>query len=361
MTKGPQRNRWRTLASVLAAGVLCLSCSSTPNPYYDAAKSHHTPDGFRNNYLKEEMVSHFARWQWERTIAGLPKPPANGYHFPVDRPDVAWLKANRSATTATWIGHSTMLMQVNGVNVLTDPVFSDRVSPLSFAGPKRKVELPMKLEELPHIEVVMISHNHYDHLDLDTVQDLNEQPGGPPLFVVPLGLKPWMAEAGITNVVELDWWQKTGVDGLDLTLVPLQHWSARSFDDRFDTLWGGWVAQTPAGGRQPFSFFFACDTGYSKDFDDIGKKFGGFDLALIPIGAYAPHWFMHPQHVDPGEAVKIHRDVHARASIGIHWGTFELTDEPLDEPPAVLAREVKAAGLAADAFTTMRHGETRRF
>jgi L-ascorbate metabolism protein UlaG (beta-lactamase superfamily) len=149
----------------------------------------------------------------------------------------------------------------------------------------------------------------------------------------------------------------THAAGLDITFVPAQHWSARTLTDRSETLWGGWVVTTPPHSAHPFSFYFAGDTGYSKDFDDIGKKFGGFDLALIPIGAYAPRWFMQAQHVTPAEAVQIHRDVHAKRSIGVHWGTFELADDPLDEAPKLLAEATEKAGMPPDEFTVLRHGQ----
>lgn len=368
--------------TVALAAFLSTGCSVT-NPYYDPQKPHHTKDGFRNNYLAESIGGSFLRWQYERITQGLPKPPENHYAFPVVQPDGDWLRNNRTQTSATWIGHATVLMQVNGVNLITDPVFSKRVSPVSFAGPARKVPLPIAIDELPHIDVVLISHNHYDHLDKDSVQQLNRQPGGPPLFLVPLGIKPWMADAGIDNVRELDWWQQTTVPGLTLDFVPAQHWSSRTLTDRYQTLWGGWMvrtttplaaeapqvdsavsvetASTPVDQKKPFSFFFAGDTGYSKDFADIQRRFDSVDLALLPIGAYAPRWFMRNQHIDPAEAVKIHQDLHARRSIAIHWGTFELTDEPLDAPPKALARALSDAGIAADRFIVVDHGATVKF
>ena len=357
-------NRLRALGRLAAiAAVITLACTACTlnNPYYDPQKPHHTRNGFRNNYLVGDIGSDFLKWQYERTVAGLPKPPANGYAFPVDTPDLAWLAANRSMPSATWIGHATMLVQVGGTNVLTDPIFSERASPVGFAGPKRRVRPGLTLAQMPHVDVVVISHNHYDHLDRDSVIGLNKQDGGPPLFLVPLGLKSWMAEQGIGNVRELDWWQQTQAGGLDITFVPVQHWSARSVSDRYKTLWGGWVMETNAATAPPFSVFFAGDTGYSKDFADIHQRFDHFDLALLPIGAYAPRWFMQKQHVDPAEAVKIHRDLQARQSLAIHWGTFELTDEPLDAPPLALAAELQKAGIPAADFAVLRHGELRSF
>lgn len=344
----------RRMALVLA--LFSAGCAAA-SKYYDPDKPNRTPSGFRNNYPQEPRAS-LLKWQWQRITQGLPKAPANNYQFPMGTPEIAWLQANKTVPSVTWISHATALLQIDGMNVITDPIFSERASPFSFVGPKRKVPLNIALAQLPHIDVVVISHNHYDHLDQASVEQLNRQAGGPPLFLVPLGVKEWMTDIGINNVREMDWWDKTAVGKLGITFVPAQHWSARGLMDRSETLWGGWVIKSAEGAAHPFSVFFAGDTGYSKDFQDIGRKFGSFDLALIPIGAYAPRWFMQGQHVDPEQAVQIHLDVHAKRSIGIHWGTFELADEPLDEPPRLLAEAVKKAGLPAEAFTVLKHGET---
>jgi N-acyl-phosphatidylethanolamine-hydrolysing phospholipase D len=325
-----------------------------------ASGIHHAPrgaDGFENidGPLARGSVW---KWRWQAFVKGLPKPPANGYAFPIDHPDLAWLKANRTVNSLTWIGHASALLQINGLNILTDPVFSQRASPFTFAGPLRRTPPGLALADLPHIDLVVISHSHYDHLDTASVQALNAQPGGPPRFLVPLGLKAWMAGKGIDNVEELDWGDHTRVAGLDAWFVPVTHWSARTLTNRNATLWGGWALKTAPGAAAPFSLFFAGDTGYSADFKRIGAAFGRFDLALIPIGAYAPRWFMGPQHIDPAQAVQVFKDVGAQQAIGIHWGTFELTDEPLDEPPRQLAEATRAAGLKEGAFTVLRHGQT---
>lgn len=362
-TDSPSRNA----CVALCALALLYGCSShneeprryasgEPQPLHHAR---HTSAGFENNYGDLPRAS-FLKWQWERITQGLPKPPANGYRFPMAHPDVAFLKANRTVDTLTWIGHASALVQINGVNILTDPVFSERASPFSFAGPKRKTPPGMTLDQLPHIDVVLISHNHYDHLDKPSIEALNRQLGGPPRFLVPLGVKAWMTGIGVTNAEEFDWGDETRAAGLDIWFAPAQHWSARTPFDRAKTLWGSWVVKTRKDAAHPYSLFFAGDTGYSPDFRDIGARFGGFDLALIPVGAYDPRWFMHAQHVDPEEAVRIFEDLHAKKAIGIHWGTFELTDEPLDEPPRRLADAVRHAGLPADAFTVLEHGETIR-
>ena len=268
----------------------------------------------------------------------------------------------------TWIGHATVLAQLGGINVLTDPHFSRRASPVSFMGPERQVDPGIALAALPRIDVVLISHNHYDHLDDASVRGLNAQAGGPPVFIVPLGLKAWFAELEIVSVVELDWWQSHTVAGpagpAELVPTPVQHGSGRGLTDRMQTLWGGYAVFAP-----DLHLYFTGDTGYSKDFADIRERFAarqrpkagaGFDLALIAIGAYEPRWFMATQHIDPAEALRIHHDLGAQRSMGIHWGTFELTDESLDEPPRRLARERSAQGVAADAFFVTAIGETRR-
>jgi L-ascorbate metabolism protein UlaG (beta-lactamase superfamily) len=316
--------------------------------YFDPTKPHRAASGFRNNYPHAEKGG-FWRWQWERLRDGLPQNPEEGYRFETATPELA---ANPSVT---WVGHATVLLRVGGLSLLTDPHFSERASPVRFAGPKRVVPPVPALHELPHIDAVVISHNHYDHLDEDTVRRLADQAGGSPRFFVPLGLKDWFARRGIHEVVELDWWESQEFRGLTIDLAPVQHWSKRTLTDENQTLWGGWVIRHPE-----LSFFFAGDAAYSKDFSDIGAKFGGFDLAAIPIGAYAPRWFMHIMHMDPAEAVRVHQDVRTRRSLAIHWGTFaNLTDESLYEPPLRLAQERRKAGLADDDFFVLRHGETR--
>lgn len=316
--------------------------------------SHHTATGFRNNYPTGWSRGSFWRWQRERWNGAVAVPPPGGWHFPSVVPPAAWLRANRSEPTITWLGHATFLLQIGGLNVLTDPHLSSRASPFATVGPRRCMPPALTVAALPPIDAVLLSHNHYDHLDTATVKQLARQPGGPPLFFVPLRLRDWFVRKGITNVVELDWWEHRACGDARLTFTPTQHWSARSTSDRNRTLWGGWRLDHPT-----FSFFFAGDTGYSQDFADIHARLGAVDLAALPIGAYAPRWFMQVMHVDPDEAVQIMHDLHARHAVAMHWGTFVLTDEPLDEPPRRLRRALMAASLGADDFWVLQHGETR--
>ncbi len=359
-----------TLASLLLA--LLGGCTAV-NPYYDPAKPHHTAQGFKNNYVDSvnRKFSELIRWQIERRQQDLPKPPQQP--TPQKPADLAAIKAYTTPGAGTsrppaitWIGHASMLVQAGGLNVLTDPVLSERASPLHFLGPKRAQAPGIALADLPIIDVVLISHNHYDHLDKASVLDIAERSkaaGKPTLFLVPLGMKSWFTDLGIANTVEMDWWDRQVVKGVEFNFTPVQHWSARSFGDRSQTLWGGYAVFAP-----DFHWYFSGDTGYTKDFADTKARFaerqgadkgGGFDLALIAVGAYEPRWFMSTQHVNPAEAVQAHRDLGAKRSVGVHWGTFELTDESLDQPPKDLAEARKAQGLGDDDFSVMAIGETR--
>lgn len=328
--------------------------ASAGSPLPDPAKPHHGRSSFRNVHPTEPRGS-FWKWQWERWRKGLPKTPPGGYRFEVLEPDVPFLKANGRDTTVTWIGHATLLIQAGGVNILTDPHLGERASPVSFAGPKRVVPPAVSFEELPRIDLVLISHNHYDHLDEGTVKRLASSRNGPPLFLVPLGVKDWFQAREIDNVREMDWWETDDVLGLSIHFVPTQHWSARSPFDRNETLWGAWVVESHG-----FRFFFCGDAGYSDHFREIARKFDSFDLAAIPIGAYEPRWFMKAAHINPAEAVKVHRELESRFSIAIQWGTFVLSDEPLDEPPVRLAEALADAGVDPGRFVALRHGETIR-
>lgn len=337
--------------------MICAFCLPFAGFLAEAAEAppHHTAEGFRNNYPHDPPAS-FWLWKWEQMKNGVPQPPPGGWRIPWVKTDAAALRANGSEPTVTWIGHAAFLLQVGGRNVLIDPQFSERASPVAFAGPRRIVPLPIAVEELPRIDVVLITHNHYDHLDVASVRALAARPEGSPLFLVPLGLKAWLAELGIDRAEELDWWQSREAAGLAFTLVPVQHWSKRTLWDTNKTLWGGWIV-AGAGLR----IVHTGDLGYSKDARDIGERLGPFDLALIPVGAYAPRWFMKTHHVDPDEAIRVRADLRAARAIGMHWGTFEhLTDEPLDEPPRWLARRRTELGLAPADFDVMKVGETRR-
>ncbi len=345
-------------------GWFSLGCA-TVNEDYQSAKKHHLPNGFQNNYTQasDKSTLDLLKWTLNRWKEGLPKPPNTP--TPVIAPDMDFVLSNSGSTQTpaiTWIGHSTVLVQMGGLNILLDPVFSQRASPVQFAGPKRHQAPGIALDKLPPIDLVLISHNHYDHLDKASVQALSKQATGSPLFVVPLGVKKWMLDQGIERVQQLDWWEKIALGGLEVHFTPVQHWSARSLADRRATLWGGYALLAP-----DFHLYFSGDTGYSPDFKDTQQHFaprqtpalgGGFDLALIAVGAYEPRWFMKDQHVNPAEAVQVHLDLQAKRSIGVHWGTFDLTDESLDQPPIDLAIARQARGMPQHEFDVMAIGQT---
>ena len=356
-------------AGLVMAVALGVSACAQPQRT-QAAAPHHNEHGFRNLHVDQvtQGFGAFLRWRWEAWRHNLPPPPR--VPTPVQAPDLGLLNAYgrtpQSPPSVTWIGHASALVQAGGLQVLTDPIFSQRASPFSWLGPKRAQPPGLALQDLPPIDAVLVSHNHYDHLDRDSLVALHQrsvETGHTTAFLVPLGLKALLTEWGIAGVQELDWWESAQVGGTQFYLSPVQHWSARGLFDRNQTLWGGWAVLAP-----DLHWYYAGDTGYSPDFAMIRQRFanqqapaagGGFDLALLPIGAYEPRWFMHGQHIDPAQAVQVHQDLGAKRSLGVHWGTFELTDEPLDQAPRDMQAAREAAGLDAQAFFVLAIGETR--
>ncbi|NKF22138.1 MBL fold metallo-hydrolase [Solimonas marina] len=330
------------------------------NPYYDPARSHHRPHGFVNPGPERPIGGDFWRWRRERRAAGVPKPPAAGYPaFTAEwRVDADFSIAERDPQPRIWwLGHACLLLRIGGLWVLTDPVLGARASPLSFAGPARKLPAAAAVDALPPIDVVLISHSHYDHLDRGTVRALvrRAQRGGyTTKFFTPLGLAATLKAFGADDVDEYDWWDGAAHHGLDIRCVPAQHWSARTPWDRNRTLWCGWTVHA-----DNTRVYFAGDIGWWDGIAEIPQRVGAIDLAALPIGAYAPRWFMQGQHIDPAEAVRAHRILGARHSLAIHWGVFELADDALDEPPQLLRAALADAGLSERDFWLLRQGESR--
>ena len=301
--------------------------------------------------LQARSFSDLPTWWWQRLVAG------QGERWPRTMPAPAppRLPANVPAgrLAVTFIGHSTFLLQLPGLNILTDPIFSARAGPFSWAGPKRVRPPALSLGQLPRIDVVLVSHNHYDHLDLPSLQWLARERS--PLIVTTLGNKAWLESRGVGRVgAELDWWQAhRAAPGLEVVCTPAQHFAARWPWDRCRSLWGGFALKTSAG-----VLYFAGDSGYCGAFREIGARLGPFALALIPIGAYEPRWFMTPVHMNPDEAVRAHLEVRSRRSIGMHFGTFQLTDEGIDAPLQHLAAARTVHGVAPHKFQTLGFGET---
>jgi L-ascorbate metabolism protein UlaG (beta-lactamase superfamily) len=289
------------------------------------------------------------RWQLAR--AQGPWPAA----LPATTPAALPASVGPGEVAVTLINHATFLLQFAGRNVLTDPIWSERCSPVPWAGPRRVHPPGVPLEALPRIDVVLLSHNHYDHLDLATLAAL--QARHRPRVVTGLGQRELLAAAGITDPVELDWWGEHDLgEGHGVTFTPAQHFSARGLFDRNLSLWGGFALRAPRG-----AVYFAGDSGYAPLFREIGGRLGPFAVALLPIGAYRPRWFMSALHCDPEEAVRAHRDVRARRSLAMHFGCFPLADDGYGEPAAELEVARRNAGITAEEFALPVPGRTLRF
>jgi len=279
--------------------------------------------------IKWRLTSRAEPWPERVEVDRRPLPPA----------------PSSDGIVATWVGQSTVLLRSASAAILTDPIFSDRAGPVPWLGPRRAAPPAVDFEAVPRVDVVLLSHDHFDHCDLPTLSRLARRDD--PLAVAPLGHRPLLAGAGLRRIVELDWWQTHAcAPGVEATLVPALHWCRRRPFGTNRRLWGGFMLR--AGGRL---VYFAGDSGYDAGlFAGIGGRCGAPDLALLPIGAYEPRWFMRAAHMNPAEAVRVHGDVRARRSLAIHWGTFQLTDEGRDEPVRALAAARESAGLDADAF-----------
>lgn len=288
----------------------------------------------------------FVRWMVTRRKKPWPR------RLAATEPDGPPPAPGPGAIAATFVNQSTFLLHLGGVRVLTDPVWSERASPVRWAGPRRARPPGLAFETLPPIDLVLLSHNHYDHMDLPTLRRLQER-FNPPILTT-LGNRYYLRRRGLTRAQELDWWQSLeGPRGMKITLTPARHFSARGPFDRNHTLWGGFLLRSG-----PAQVFFAGDTGYGPHFHTIAGRAGPVDLALLPIGAYEPRWFFEPAHMCPDEAVQAHLDLTPRLSIGMHFGTFRMTDEAIDDPARALARALAQRGVEPARFRVPGFGET---
>ena len=325
---------------------------------------HHAPGGgFRNPWpgSRPQGFGAVLRWAGGRAVRRLRgERVAAGPALAVGPAAIIQPRQGDGSLRATWIGHSTVLLQLGAMNVLTDPIWSARASPVSWAGPRRLVPPAIPLASLPPLDVVVLSHDHYDHLDAPTIRALAlAHPNA--RWVAPLGVGELLTRLGVPQVVELDWWQSTDAADTIITAVPAQHFSGRSLGNRDNTLWAGFAIAADG-----WRVLFAGDTGYHPEFAEIGRRLGPFDLALLPIGAYDPRWFMRPVHMNAEEAVSAAVDLGAGAGasapvlLATHWGTFRLTDEPMDEPPRRALDAWAAHQLPADRCWILREERTRR-
>jgi len=274
--------------------------------------------------------------------------------LPLGTPDLGALRERSRGATVTWIGHSTVLVQLDGVTFLTDPTWAERSGPFSgFVGVRRYTPAGIAFDDLPPIDFVLISHDHYDHLDEPTVRRLARE--FDPIFIVPLGIKAWLADRGITNAVELDWGESVAVKGLTVVCTPAQHGGGRTAIDQGRRLWSSWAV---LGSKR---FYFGGDTGYYRHFKETGDQLGPFDLAALPIGSYTPREIAKPVHTSPEEALQAALDLRANRLLGVHWGTFALAREPYDEPPARLRAEIARRQLDPASAWILKPGETKNW
>ena len=315
---------------------------------------------FNNPHIQESKRNINDVWQWVRGRFNDPKellaPPVS---FALERSNRPF---HQQKPTATWVNHSSFYLEVEGIIFLTDPIWSKRCSPVKFLGPKRRHHTPFSIEDIGAVHFVLISHNHYDHLDKKSVKKIAKLYPNV-CFIVPRGVARWFHRRGIDRVIELDWWQShtlnLGSLSVHITGVPAQHFSGRGLFDQNKTLWSGFVVEVHEHQKMLKRFYYAGDTGYNaKDFKQIGSVFGEMDLSLIPIGAYTPRAFQNPMHVDPEGAIQIHNEVGSALSLGCHWHTFKLSSEDTWLPAYELEKLKKNRALQQGDFQVIYPGET---
>ena len=334
------------IAAALGAAAVATGCALSVSRWKGPRTDHFDGKRFYNLEPRARASGSFWKWMlnrergpWRDFTDTPPAPP------PPQRVRDGRLRA-------TFVNHATVLLQMDGVNVLTDPVWSERVSPFSFVGPRRHRPPGVRFEDLPPIDVVLVSHNHYDHMDLDTLRRVARR-DSPPIFVG-LNNAAFLADHGVPGASELDWWDSVALpSGLTVTAVPTRHFSSRGpFDDN-RALWCGFVVSGPSG-----DYFFAGDTGWGSHFSWIGRRFPRLRLALLPIGAYRPRWFMSPVHIDPEEAVCAHGELGAATSLAIHFGTFAQADDGEFEPQEALRAALAERPEPRPRFLLLDNGES---
>jgi N-acyl-phosphatidylethanolamine-hydrolysing phospholipase D len=340
---------------VLAALVACSATSSESSKEISLANkpNHHTSSGYQNDPFVETASSKGIAFYMRRAWDSIFSPKTPDGHVLTEYESIQLLNSIES-DSVTWLGHASFLIKTAGVTILTDPFLSKFASPVSWAGPKRFVDLPIPINKLPRIDIVIVSHNHYDHLDDKTVRKLDNKSNIH--VVVPLGLKSFFTERGYNRVTELDWGQSVSVEGIEITAESAVHDSARSTSDRNKTLWASWVIESAQK-----RILFIGDTAYSETiFNLVGDKYGSFDFAILPIGAYEPRELLWMSHTTPEEAISIGIDVRAKTLIASHWGTISsLSDEPTFEPPIRFKKAGRDSGFSEKDLWTMKVGETK--
>ncbi|MCK4716948.1 MAG: MBL fold metallo-hydrolase [Candidatus Marinimicrobia bacterium] len=327
---------------------------STLSRAVEGKPGHHMTEGFRNYPLIPGPSSSGNLSFLLRRFRGalfFPEVPP-GHSMPEEKA-IVQLNSLKKENSLTWLGHSTFLIRLNGKTILTDPFLTERASPITWAGPKRFIPPGISIKKLPAIDIIIVSHNHYDHLDEKTIESLHGKENIH--IVVPLGLKTFFTQRGYPNVKELDWGENTWVDGIQMTSLPAVHFSGRGIGDWNKTLWCSWAIISSSG-----KYYFAGDTAYSYTiFRDIREKYKSFNFAIVPIGAYEPPEIMKTVHTTPEEAIRIGQDIRAKVMVASHWGTIELSDEPHWEPPRRFKKHAAKVGIPQEQIWVMKIGETR--
>lgn len=344
---------WITLAGIIMAAavfVTATGCCTFSAPGYKGPRSDHF-DGkrfFNQDKGRKQGFLDFLKWLttrdapiWTKVEAAIPEKKFSS-------------RVGPGELQITFVNHSTMLIQMDGLNIITDPLWAERTSPVSFTGPQRMHPPGMHIEALPPIDVIVVSHNHYDHMDLTTIKIIADR--DKPKIFTGLGNRVTLEKSGIEQVTEMDWWQSATLsDKLTLSFVPARHFSNRGMCDQNKTLWGGFVIESPAG-----AVYFAGDTGFGLHFEQIARRCKHIRLALLPIGAFRPEWFMAPHHLSPKDALNAHFVLQAQTSVAMHYGTFRLGDDKQNEPVEVLQKAIAAADMKNTQFWIMTFGETRQ-
>lgn len=345
----------RTQAVKFLAWILMLSmqaCAASPTS--EAARPmHHADDGFRNYPIVEDSSRLGIDFYWKRFISSFSYPAVPESHVIAEDKAISLYKELRDENTITWVGQSTLLIKIDGVTILTDPFFSKYASPF-FVGPSRYVNPGISPENLPPIDIILVSHNHYDHLDEDFIEAI---PNKDEIQVfVPLKMGPFFSERGFSNIHELNWYQSSMLAGIKFTALPTVHYSGRGIGDKNKTLWCSWAISSPVG-----KYYFIGDSAYSPTlFKDIGDQFNYFDLAIVTIGTYGNRKYGVNNHTTPEKAVAIGQELNAKTLLGIHWGTIDLSDEDPWEPPVRFQTSAQNAGYPSEEIWLMKIGETRR-
>ncbi len=335
----------RFIPTAITTGLLA-SCTGAPS-YEGEPSDHFDGDVFINSTPMSKGAGDLLSLGW----GSLTKSERWPSWIDIEQKAIAEERVEEGISV-TFINHATFLIQVDGLNIITDPVYSMRASPVQFAGPRRVHTPGVAFEDLPHIDVVLISHNHYDHLDAATLKRLLEDQEEEPLILAGLGNGAYFDQLGLTQHADLDWEDSYSFEGVEFIFTECCHRSGRGISDQMKTLWGSFVIKTSQG-----NLYFAGDTGYDKHFATTGDEHGPFALAMLPIGAYEPRWFMKDVHTNPAEAVQAHRDLRSELSIGMHFGTFQLTYEAIDQPQIDLEEALEDQGVPEEEFLVLEVGE----